>query len=346
MQRFFIQLLWIFNIVAAVALVVAYISPFIDPSIISFPAFFGLAFPLLLFLNLAFAIIWLFINWKYSLLSLILIVAGYSEVKAHVQLFPEKKSENVKGIKVLTYNVRNYGFKGRKNIKSTVEGIKKEVLVKESPDIICLQEGSGKNKLKLNGYKIFGKTENFIFLKSKAFKVIKKGDLIDGSDNKFGLFADVIFNDDTIRVFNVQLLSYSVSGDIEEYETQPEKVNPKKKIITITKKLKKGFTYRVNETYKLRKALEKSPYPVILCGDFNDPPASYTYRELITTGLKDSFTESGKGYGNTYNGYLPNMRIDYILASENLDFYNYKVIKTDFSDHFPVTALVEIPSKK
>jgi endonuclease/exonuclease/phosphatase family metal-dependent hydrolase len=141
-------------------------------------------------------------------------------------------------------------------------------------------------------------------------------------------------------------MSYSVSGDLEQYEEKPDKINPKQKMITIARKLKKGFEMRVPETFKLRKSLENSPYPVILCGDLNDTPVSYTYRQLIKTGLKDAFTESGRGYGNTYNGYLPKIRIDYIFASADyFELYNYHILQTSFSDHFPVSAFIQ-PVKK
>ncbi len=337
MRKLLTSILWFFNILAALALLIAYFAPFIDPSLLAFPAFFGLAFPLILFINLSFIIVWLFINWRYALLSFFLIVAGYSRVKTHIQLFGNKeKVENVQGIKVITYNVHTFGIRGTKNSKAVKDGIR-NFLLKQKADIICLQEAGLKRNFKLKGYQTIGDKSNLLFTK---LKVIKTGYLLDGNDYKYGVYADVLFENDTIRVFNVQLLSYSVSGDIEEYEKQPDKVNPKKKIVVIAQKLKKGFTLRVNETYKLRKSLEKSPYPVILCGDLNDPPASYTYREITGIGLKDAFVESGKGYGNTYNGYLPNMRIDYILASDNFKFYNYKVFKINLSDHFPVSALL------
>ncbi len=336
MQKLFISVLWFFNILAALALLIAYLAPFIDPSLISFPAFFGLAFPLLLFLNIAFVIVWLFVKWKYAFLSLFLLVAGYSHIKPHVQIFPEKEEQNVDGIKVMTYNVRNYAQQGKKHLKATIDSVKR-ILETQNPDIICLQEATKKNRISLKGYQVIGQIDNYILTR---LKVVNTSYLLDETDFKFGVYADVIFEGDTIRVYNVQLLSYSVSKDIEEYENDPDKVTPKKRFITIAQKLKNGFEARVTETYRLRKSLERSPYPVILCGYLNDTPVSYTYREIMSAGLKDAFTESGSGYGNTYNGYLPKIRIDYIFASDQFEIYNYKVLKTHLSDHFPVTAFI------
>ena len=38
--------------------------------------------------------------------------------------------------------------------------------------------------------------------------------------------------------------------------------------------------------------------PVILCGDFNDTPASYTYR-TVKGDLTDGFRDCGSGFGYT-----------------------------------------------
>jgi endonuclease/exonuclease/phosphatase family metal-dependent hydrolase len=87
--------------------------------------------------------------------------------------------------------------------------------------------------------------------------------------------------------------------------------------------------------------IESSPYPVIICGDFNDPPSSYTYNR-ISSRLKDAFVEAGSGLGNTYNGIIPLLRIDYILHSPQLNSGQFRVIEENFSDHFPITCQLEI----
>ena len=81
--------------------------------------------------------------------------------------------------------------------------------------------------------------------------------------------------------------------------------------------------------------IQKSPYPVIVCGDFNDTPVSYAYRQ-VRGNLKDAFVESGWGISNTYNGVLPSIRIDYILFDQKIKAVNYNRDKVIFSDHFPV----------
>jgi endonuclease/exonuclease/phosphatase family metal-dependent hydrolase len=83
-----------------------------------------------------------------------------------------------------------------------------------------------------------------------------------------------------------------------------------------------------------------SPYPVIICGDFNDTPASYTYH-TISKNLSDAFIESGKGFGRSYVGKFPSFRIDYILHSNQYKAYNFRTIRKELSDHFPVVTYLE-----
>ncbi|MGC9352266.1 MAG: endonuclease/exonuclease/phosphatase family protein, partial [Mariniphaga sp.] len=81
---------------------------------------------------------------------------------------------------------------------------------------------------------------------------------------------------------------------------------------------------------------------VIVCGDLNDTPASFSYQQL-RNGLKDAFVGSGKGMGRTYVHKLPALRIDYIFHSPVFESYNFKTHEFRHSDHLPVsTELVRI----
>ena len=338
MRKLFINLLWTLNLLAAFLLVGAYLSPFINPNRVSLFAFLGLSYPILLNLNLGFIILWIFVKRRLALLSLIIVLAGYPMLHRYFQLFPDKVTENQKGIKVMSYNVRNFQQLGRKNTNATMKAVK-NLIKKQKPDIVCLQEFKVPKKaaktFKLN-MPVYGQGENLIFTK---LKVVRQGIVINKEEKKFGVYVDLLFNTDTIRVYSIQLLSYSVSRELESYDKK-ERVNRKRFIFSIAAKLNSGFTRRVRETETLRKVIAKSPYPVVVCGDFNDPPASFTYQQIISNDLIDAFIESGSGFGNTYFWTFPKVRIDYILTSKKFDIYNYEVLKTNLSDHLPVTAVV------
>ena len=111
-------------------------------------------------------------------------------------------------------------------------------------------------------------------------------------------------------------------------------------------KQKQQNMYLEVEAQMIQKHIAESPYRVIVCGDFNDPPFAYTYNH-ISDDLKDSFRESGKGTGKTYHGDIyPSFRIDYILHNSNFNSYGHNIY-TDLkiSDHYPISCYISLIKK-
>ena len=77
--------------------------------------------------------------------------------------------------------------------------------------------------------------------------------------------------------------------------------------------------------------------PVILCGDFNDTPISYTCHRLSRAGLESAFSAVGKGLGRTFNRDAFVVRIDHAFASPQLVPLTCRVDNSVFfSDHYPL----------
>lgn len=107
----------------------------------------------------------------------------------------------------------------------------------------------------------------------------------------------------------------------------------------IGSRLKTAFSMRAEQAKVIASYIKDSPHPVIAMGDFNDTPQSYAYRK-IKKGLDDAFRKSGRGFGNTYAGELPSFRIDYIMYGPPLLSSGFMRIKTDHSDHYPISTLL------
>jgi endonuclease/exonuclease/phosphatase family metal-dependent hydrolase len=122
--------------------------------------------------------------------------------------------------------------------------------------------------------------------------------------------------------------------DSIDFNNQPK---TKEKLIELSLKFKTALIKRAEQAATLRAHIDECPYPVIVCGDFNDTPVSFTYR-TVKGDLEDSFTQSGKGTANTYNGKLPSFRIDYIFYSPVFTSYNFEVSNLNHSDHFPISC--------
>lgn len=106
---------------------------------------------------------------------------------------------------------------------------------------------------------------------------------------------------------------------------------------SILRKLKAGYRSRSDQADMVRREIDKSPFPEIICGDFNDVPNSYTYF-TIRGDRKDVFLEKGSGIGRTYTQISPTLRIDYIIANPRFEVVQAHRFLVPYSDHYPVIA--------
>jgi endonuclease/exonuclease/phosphatase family metal-dependent hydrolase len=116
----------------------------------------------------------------------------------------------------------------------------------------------------------------------------------------------------------------------------------KKSILTIIKKLKVAYIKRADQSRRIIAHMNASPYPSVICGDFNDTPLSYTYNQFDRF-LVDVFRNSSWGVGRTYIGKLPAGRIDYIFHTPNLSSAEFKIQKEKLSDHLAISCKIYKP---
>lgn len=320
------RILFFVNSVILLLLLISYLAPKIHPDFFWHISLLGILFPFLLILNTLFAVYWV-ISWrKYFWANIVIIVLGLPYIdntianqkntldqKEFSQLQKNKKHQFDQLINLMSFNVRL--FNQNENIDDDkIENKIVEMIKEKKPNVLCLQEfnltESTKELFDAFNYKKNNDNKLQIFTN---YRVIKSGYI---KSKNICIYKDIVLND-TIRVYNIHLQSNWV------------------------KTMKSSYQNRVNEALKIKKHINKSPFPVIVCGDFNDTPLSYTYSTL-KKGLADSFQESGIGIGNSYVS-IPTLRIDYILHSQKYESYNYKKLKYKFSDHYPISCDILIP---
>ena len=226
----------------------------------------------------------------------------------------------------MSYNVRLfnvYKWIDNKNIKNEIVDYINTV----QPNILCLQEFYAPNELPniQLPYQHIGlqsQKKQWRMATYSSFPIINKGTVsINGErKNNICIYSDVVTENDTIRLYNIHLASNWFRPSDYSFMQNPtlEREELKKNVLSIGKRLKNSFAKRAEQVETIKKHVNKSPYPVILCGDFNDTPNSYAYHQL-SNGLKDAFVEKGIGLGRSYNGKFPSLRIDYILYSPELN---------------------------
>jgi endonuclease/exonuclease/phosphatase family metal-dependent hydrolase len=338
------------NILAVTALLISYLAVFIPPDKFWVSSFFGLAFPYFVVVNIVFIGFWAFFKSKFLLLSLVTLLVGWGFVNRYVQL--SGKNTEKDGTKVVSYNVQNFPGKKETDQKESANKIL-EFLDEKNADIICLQEiklrrknifnitsvGSRLKSIKHYHYASNGAT--FGLATFTSYPIIKMGEIRYQKSSNMAIFTDVLIGADTVRIFNVHLQSYQIDPRKYDIIDSPG-IDEKKDIREIREiggKLKRAFETRAGQVREIRQVINETPYPVIICGDFNDTPVSYTYQKLRGD-FKDAFVSSGKGFVRTYIGKLPSYRIDHIFYSNAFESYNFKADNFRASDHLPVSCLL------
>jgi endonuclease/exonuclease/phosphatase family metal-dependent hydrolase len=340
------------NIFFALTLLLSYLAVIINPGVFALPAFFGLAYPYLLLINIILVIAWAMLLKFEALISVVVIAIGFNHFSNYIQL-TRGSGDKSNTYKLLSYNVRLFNYfeynNGSTSEKKVIDFVKSQ-----KPDIICLQEffvygnpvqeeaaiiaalgGKYYSHMKVSGS---GKNRYYGIITLSRFPIVGKGEIVHQGSSSRSIYTDILVQKDTIRIFNNHLQSFRLKrmerSFIEELTSSDDKQNEVK---SLSVSLKKGFVNRALQAQVLKDRVNKSPYPVLVVGDFNDTPVSYSYRK-IRKGLHDSFVNSGYGAGFTYKGNYPPNRIDYILYDNSFINSFFEIIKVRYSDHYPIVA--------
>lgn len=348
MRKFLKKILVWINIAAAAGILISYLSVIINPAKFAIPAFFGLAYPYLLLINIILLIFWAVKLRKEFLISLVVILLGLTHFHNFIQIGKNKSGEY--DFRISSYNVQVFN-RWEENNKSEVQII--ALLEQDLPDIVCFQEFYPTYGLKNVEFTFVdaieydyyfhlklldnsGKSSVGILTISK-YPIIYKGDIVHPESSSLTIFSDILIDNDTIRVYNNHLQSFRLRKMENRFLSQIGANKGMEEIKSISNSLKKGFMQRAVQSKVVKEHIESSPFPVIVCGDFNDTPISYSYRK-IRNGLSDAFVESGRGAGFTYKGMYPPNRIDYILFDNAFKCDSFGLNRIDYSDHYPITA--------
>lgn len=337
----------------------------ISPQLILFPAYFSLAFPFVIFINIGFVLIWILARQWYFLLSLLAIVFMWSGVAA---VFPVNLGETQilstdKSIKVLSYNTMLNAMLQKHSKDSPNEAI--QYILDQNADIVCLQEFavSPQNEfLTLNDIQRIFKSQypySHLTFKYKndwshvgaatfsKFPLVHKDTLYFDSDFNLCQYSDLNVDGQTIRVINVHLESNRLTQNDKAMPFElKDNFNAEKLSGTtryLSRKLAVAYRIRAVQADSVAALMCRTESKIILCGDFNDVPLSYSYSK-VRADLKDAFIEKGLGMGLTFNESIFRFRIDYIMCSDDFKVVNFVKGDLKASDHYPIMSEIIIES--
>ena len=334
-------------LVLAAALLLSYLALFFNPTDFRLPMFFGLYFIPILLLNLLVLLIALLKYRRALLIPVIALIPTLFLADRFVKFGREEQTVSGKPVKVLTYNVGRYSAGGRRvTANESVSNIRR-LLAEQDADIVCLQEFAVPDTTAMSTYlpeypyrakHLFKGNRYFGNLTLSRYPIRHVESLTFPDSRNLSLVTDIDIAGQSVRVYNCHLESYSISFTAL-VKRLFRKSHFTDEMAQVHGKMREATRRRSAQVDALLSSEAASPYPNLVCGDFNDTPISYTYHRLIQT-KKDSFAEAGTGFGATYSVLWPMLRVDYILLPQDYVADRHETLRVPWSDHYPVTTLI------
>jgi endonuclease/exonuclease/phosphatase family metal-dependent hydrolase len=275
-------------------------------------------------------------------------------------------------LKVISYNAQLFGLYQDETSVSIVNTEYMpamdsflQVMRSQNADVVCLQEVYAKSGglkalarfLKAEGNFEYSQTYTLSERRPYGMIVLSKHKIKRWQPISFGpntgnmaMWVDIEILDEAaarkksrIRIYNLHLQSFRFAKQdyaVMQKQTKQQAIDIEgsKGIIT---RLRLGYQHRAEQVDLVKENMIACDFPKIICGDFNDIPVSYTYRQLCA-GMKDVFSEAGRGIETTYKGSMPSFRIDYILFDNPMRAISYNSISEVPSDHKLIVAELQV----
>ncbi len=339
----------------AAGAVLAWGATYVNPDAFWPAAFGGMAIPALFVANFLFCLGWMSARSRYVLLPAgVLVLLGSSMVRILQWNKPEQASASEIMLRVATCNV--HGLKHVATNETVPLEEPAQLAQQLQPDLLCMQEfPRSPQLLERFSRMLYAHTPlrhryadpdgNFVLF--SAFPIVQAETHYFPNRTNGYQQVDIQLEAVRIRVFNVHLQSNSVTriaervathGDLQDKQTWLD-------IGGMMGRYRYAARLRARQAKTMAQLIAQSDCPVLLAGDCNDTPLSYTWQTL-TAQLSDTFMEKGCGLGITYAGRIPGLRIDYVLASPAFRVLEHHTVKQPFSDHRAVWASVCIANNK
>ena len=318
----------------------------------------GMALPLFIAGNVVFTVLWAFIAWRRLWIPLLGFALAYVPIRIYMPLHPQQTVPD-DAMTIVSWNVCGYG--GNYKYKDAFDSVFAYAL-RNNADIVCLQESMG-DRFKLKkcmDYYPYNDTtrissQTYPMLNcvgiSSRYPILRKEVIGYESPTNGSVAYYLQVGSDTVIVINNHLESTHLSlDDRKRYKDMLKGDMPNDTVRaetrTLVGKLGRSMAKRAPQAIAIHRYVEQHrQYPIIVCGDFNDTPISFT-RHTIAQGLTDCYVETGNGIGISYNQKGFNFRIDHVLVSDHFTPYSCKIDHlNDVSDHYPVVCKLKMKDK-
>ncbi|MCH5227797.1 MAG: endonuclease/exonuclease/phosphatase family protein [Muribaculaceae bacterium] len=357
----------ILSIIVYLATILAAFGGRMNPEYLTFPALMSLVFPFLAIFTIVLVLFWgLFRKIMFCGLGIGTIIICLTPMSVATPWGTSKDaSENARTFKIISWNVlhtedlRQQDYPGNRAI---------EYMIESGADIIGLAEMLNFDKDEIHNYSkalidsLFhaypyragiNNKSDIKLLSKYPVESVEKTSFNDRGNCRYDFFKINFPEDRELIVAMVHLTSYNLSDEERNVVTEIKSMESAKTSMkefkgSIRQKLREAFRKRAEDAKFLREDLDDiSPdTPLIVCGDFNDVPTSWTYNIIKGDDLRDAYAETNFGPGITYNLHAFYFHIDQMLYRGPLKALDLTIGKINSSDHYPLIGEFEFTNSE
>ncbi len=344
------------NVATIIVMLLVGFSDRLDPSSHPMLSTMGMTFPFFLLANMGFLFFWLVFKWTRLWVPVVGFLLAYVPISIYLPIHPSQEVPE-DALKIISYNVCAYG--GNYKYDAGFEKVR-DYLSDQKPDIVCIQEDVDTwRKYVMREYaKVFPHNDTLVLVKNSQsmnalgihtrFPIVKRERIPYPSKANGSAAWWLKVGEVTLIVINNHFEScHLTKEDRDQYrqiikgEVPRDSVRTESQMLMV--KLAEANARRAVQIRAVKKYVDDHPgHPVIVCGDFNDNPISYSCHAMAE-GLTDCFVATGNGIGLSYNQKAFSFRIDHLFCSKDILPYNCRVdAEMDASDHNPLICWLKI----
>lgn len=325
------------TIAVSVAAVVCRAAAYVSPETGRLWVSLALVLPVVLLCDVAALVWWIARNrpgivW----IPVVALLCNLGYISAKVQL-PDFRDGTPADLHVATLNV--YGFSTLETIAATARAVA-AAAEREYTEILCLQESLPDTHASFDEIRTALERRLPYRASDSGQAIFSRYPILRHEYGRFAdsgndyLWADLAVGCDTVRVLSVHLQTTGVAALRRSYNEDHDGPVPVERLFGT---VERNSRIRARQVEEILRLVDTTSGPLILAGDFNDTPSSYTYRR-IGNRLTDGFRAAGSGFEHTFRPLGGVLRIDYIFCNDRFRFLNYRTLDDAVSDHRMVTA--------
>lgn len=336
------NLLVILTLALLAATIWAYYNGRSDPALHERAPLAALALPGLLLGDTLLLVWWLVRRRVWALVPLAALILSAPYLRAMFRVPLSRENLTAADLTLMSYNVHGFRTGDRELTARRIAGLAAE----EGIDVLCMQEFVPTKRLGIDSlaslleFLPYRRYEPGSSLAIFSRYPLEGGGYLpfDARTGNGALWTDLRIDGRPLRIATAHLQTTGVSRLAGYFYRQRRLGNREGELLAareIEDSMVSNAVRRAKQAEALARMTDTLASPIVLCGDFNDTPASYTYR-VVTTSMTDAFRQVGRGYGATFREYHGILRLDYAFYGTGIEPLRYRIPDVDYSDHRPV----------